>query len=191
MWIAVSGKMGVGKDYFAKHHLIPFIENTLKQKCLVVSFADVIKLNVMVHNNITIDMLSGDKTNEVRTLLREEGQGKKHVYGDDIWIRYTKAMGDLYMARGIDHIIITDLRFKNEYEFIKSMNGIVIRIDAPKRNERRLKKESSNIEQYNALANHISETELDNMEFDYTINNDKDSTIAIYNMFHIIFNKFI
>ena len=189
MWIGVSGKMGVGKDYFAKHYLIDFIENTLKQKCLVVSFADVIKLNVMVHNNITIDMLSGDKTNEVRTLLREEGQGKKQVYGDDIWIRYTKAMGDLYMARGIDHIIITDLRFKNEYEFIKSMNGVVIRIDAPKRNEKRLRKESSNIEQYNALANHISETELDNMEFDYTINNDKDSTIDIYNMFHMIFTQ--
>ena len=188
MWIGVSGKMGVGKDYFAKHHLIPFIETTLKQKCLVVSFADVIKLNVMVHNNITIDMMTGDKTNEVRTLLREEGQGKKTVFGDDIWIRYTKAMGELYMARGIDHIIITDVRFKNEYEFIKSMNGVIIRIDAPNRNEKRLRKESNNKEQYDALANHISETELDSMIFDHIINNDKDNMIHIYNMFHMIFN---
>ena len=188
MWIGISGKMGVGKDYFAKHHLIPFIENTLKKRCLVVSFADVIKLNVMVHNNITIDMIIGDKTNEVRTLLREEGQGKKQVFGDDIWIRYTKAMGDMYMARGIDYIIITDLRFKNEYEFIKSMNGIIIRIDAPKRNETRLRKESNNIEQYNSLANHISEIELDNMDFNYMINNDINSTIPIYNMFRNIFD---
>ena len=188
MWIGISGKMGVGKDYFAKHHLIPFIESSLKKRCLVVSFADMIKLNVMVHNNITIDMMTGDKTNEVRTQLREEGQGKKQIYGDDIWIRYTKAIGDMYMARGFDHIIITDVRFKNEYDFIKSMDGIIIRIIAPKRNEKRLRKESNNIEQYNALANHISETELDIIEFNYIVNNDIENTISIYNMFHIIFN---
>lgn len=189
MWIGISGKMGVGKDYFAKQYLIPFIEHTLKKKCLIISFADVIKLNIMVHNNITIDMLTGDKSNNVRTLLIKEGHDKKCIHGNDIWIRYTKAMGDLYMARGIDHIIITDLRFKNEYEFVKNMNGHVIRINAPRRNEIRLRKESNNEEQYNTLVTHISETDLDNIIFDHVIDNDVNTnTGVINNIFNIIFH---
>ena len=187
MWIGVSGKMGTGKDYIATSHLIPFIEKTLGKKCMIVSFADMIKINVMVHNNITIDMLTGDKTNEVRTLLRQEGQGKKRDFGDDIWIRYTKAIGDMYMARGIDYIIITDVRFKNEYKFIEDMNGVIIRINAPNRNETRLRRESNNDEQYMALKNHISETELDDCTFKYVINNDNDNITEIYNVFHNIF----
>jgi hypothetical protein len=55
--------------------------------------------------------------------------------------------------------IITDLRFPNEYEAIKSREGITIRVVRPGIN----------------LLDHPSETSLDNAEFDYTIVN--DSTI--------------
>lgn len=51
---------------------------------------------------------------------------------------------------------ITDMRFPNEYDAIKSKNGIVIRINRPGV----------------PVNDHPSETALDNFKFDYIINND-------------------
>jgi hypothetical protein len=62
--------------------------------------------------------------------------------------------------------IITDMRFKNEFEAVKSKGGITVRI------ERSGQKSS---------GNHPSETELDNAKFDYTIINDKDLGYLMYN----------
>jgi hypothetical protein len=186
MWIGISGKMGAGKDYFTEHYLVPYLENVLKEKCYIISFADMIKINIMVHHNLNYEQLYGNKTNDVRTLLRNEGQDAKKTCGDDIWIRYVKGFGEVQLKRGIKHIIITDVRFINEYEFIKSMNGIVIRIDAPQRTEKRLKYESMDIIQYEILKTHISEIELDDFAFEYIINN--DNTINIVNL-HLMFNK--
>lgn len=54
--------------------------------------------------------------------------------------------------------VITDVRFPNEARIIKENNGILIRVYRP------------NIPN----NNHISETALDNFDFDYVIHNDKD-----------------
>ena len=54
MIIGVSGKMGTGKDYFVENYVIKYIENTLKEKCLVLSFADMLKINLMVHHNVQL-----------------------------------------------------------------------------------------------------------------------------------------
>ncbi len=187
MWIGISGKMGSGKDYFAENFLIPFLEQTLKEKCIIISFADMIKINLMTFNDYDIKDVYVNKTNEVRTKLREEGQGKKEIYGNDIWIKYVKNWGNLHLSRGFKHIIITDVRFKNEYDFINSMDGVVIRINAPNRNHIRLMKESSNEEQYTQLKNHISEIELDDIKFEYIIEND-DKILNICKI-HSMFNK--
>ena len=53
--------------------------------------------------------------------------------------------------------IITDMRFLNEMEAVKKRNGITIRVNR-------------NLEE--SKDQHESETELDNAEFDYVINND-------------------
>ena len=191
MWIGISGKMGSGKDYFAENFLIPFLESTLKEKCIIISFADMIKINLMTFNDINLKDVYVDKTNEIRTKLREEGQGKKQLYGDDIWIKYVKNWGNLHLSRGFKHIIITDVRFKNEYDFVNSMDGVVIRINAPNRNHTRLLKESSNEEQYKELVNHISETELDSVPFKYVINNDEKvlNICRIHSIFNELFIK--
>jgi len=172
MIIGVSGKMGTGKDYFIENYIKPYIENKLKEKCLVLSFADMLKVNLMVHNNIKLNEFN-NKTPEIRQLLQYEGtENGRDKYGQDIWIRYIKAWSELHMSRGIKYIIISDVRFKNEYKFIKNNNGSIIRIDAPNRNEQRLRNESSNEKEYNKIKNHISEIDLDNMNFDIIINND-------------------
>ncbi len=171
--------MGTGKDYFIEHYLKPYIENKLNKKCLILSFADMIKINLMVHNNINLNELYGRKTPEIRRLLQLEGTEKgRHVFGDDIWINYVKAWSELHISRGIDYILIPDVRFKNEYDFIKqSFNntGIIFRMNAPNRNEKRLREESINDDNYEQIKNHLSEIELDDFKFDIIINNDDNN----------------
>jgi phosphomevalonate kinase len=174
MIIGVSGKMGTGKDYIIENYIKPFIENELGEKCIILSFADMIKINLMVHHNIQLDELYGRKTPEIRNLLQLEGTEKgRCVFGDNIWIRYVKAWYELHKSRGIKYILVPDVRFKNEYDFIKQ-NGIVFRINAPNRNEKRLRDESFNEENYNKIKNHQSEIELDDFKFDIIINNDNN-----------------
>ena len=62
-----------------------------------------------------------------------------------------------------EKVIITDLRFPNELEAIKKHNGITIRIN------RGLVERTGKMIQG---PEHISETALDNAEFDYVIEND-------------------
>ncbi len=170
MIIGISGKMGTGKDYFVDNYIIPYIEETLKEKYLVLSFADMLKVNLMVHHNIQLNELYGKKTPKIRELLQQEGTEKgRNIHGEDIWIRYVKAWSELYKSRGIKYIIIPDVRFKNEYNFIKENNGIVFRMHAPNRNKDRLLKENNN--NYD-IKNHLSEIDLDDINFDIIIDND-------------------
>ncbi len=180
MLIGVSGKMGTGKDYFVENYIKPYIENTLKEKCLVLSFADMLKINLMVHHNVQLNELYGHKTPKIRELLQQEGTEKgRNIHGEDIWIRYVKAWSELYMSRGIKYIIIPDVRFKNEYQFIKDNNGIVFRMHAPNRNNKRLLEENNN--NYD-IKNHQSEIDLDDIEFDIIIENDNNSNVNYYNI---------
>jgi len=157
MIIGISGKMGSGKDYYADKLLKKFV-NSIK-----ICFADQLKVIVATKYNIDIKLLFGDKTQEHRELLQETGQDERKI-DKKIWIKYTNNWIKLYQMRGFKYIIISDVRYKNEANYIKQKGGIVIRIHAPKRNLQRLQKENSN-------GNHISEIDLDDYKFDYTINN--------------------
>jgi len=66
--------------------------------------------------------------------------------------------------------ITTDLRFPNELEAIKQRNGITIRVDRPLQ---KMKNGMLKLK-HTSLTQHPSETALDDAEFDFTINNDKD-----------------
>jgi guanylate kinase len=173
MWIALSGKMGTGKDYIVNNIIKPFIENELNKKCIILSFGDMIKINLMTHNNIKLDELyNGNKSPYIRQLLQYEGtENGRNIHGDDIWIKYLYNWGLMHKSRGIDIIIIPDLRFKNEYLFLQSINALVIRINAPNRNELRLRKESNTEAEYNKIKNHLSEIDLDDIEFEHIIYN--------------------
>lgn len=50
---------------------------------------------------------------------------REHVY-DATWVDYT-----INRRRNCDLLLITDLRFPNEFNRVKNMNGICVRIDRP------------------------------------------------------------
>jgi hypothetical protein len=83
---------------------------------------------------------------EVRRLLQDLGVGARKVFGDNHWI--VEAFKDIDRSK---NYVVTDVRFENEAEFIKSFSGQIWRIKRP------------GIEAVNA---HVSESELDGYKSD-------------------------
>lgn len=184
MIIGIAGKMGCGKDYTCNNLVIPVLKH-YNQTFLQVSFADQIKINVMTKNDIQFDDVYVNKTKQTRRLLQIEGtENGRDILGKDIWIRYLHNWIKVHESRGTRNFICTDVRFLNEFDYIKKRGGIVIRIDAPQRNMERLLSESdgdSNI--LETLKKHRSECDLDNLSdnnFDLIIKNDQGSIISDY-----------
>lgn len=107
--------------------------------------------------NILADSIYNDYYLTIRQLMQSFGtQLMRTYFGDDIWIKST------LQQHFNENIIISDLRFKIEYENVKKKNGIVIYINRPEC----------------IPGNHASEKEvielLNNNKFDYVVDNSKD-----------------
>jgi len=76
---------------------------------------------------------------EVRRLLQNLGVAARETFGEDFWIDQAMAQACLH-----NDVVFPDVRFLNEFEAVKSENGMLIKIIRPGRE----------------AAGHISETEL-------------------------------
>lgn len=190
--IGISGKLGSGKDTIAK-----FLPDAMPSKGLRVTymaFADHIKVSVASRLGRNIMDFYDRKEPSDRKLLQEEGtENGRDKYGDDIWVNtlwnwsIVRAMRD-----GVDVIIVTDCRFPNEAEFIETHGGLVIRIDAPDRNELALQKESKgDVSAYNSISCHQSETALDDYAFKYRINNTIAAQATVMSQITPIITEFL
>lgn len=93
-----------------------------------------------------------EKAPEYRRLLQEVGTKSREFFGADVWVNScfgTMEVGHPY--------VITDVRFKNEAERIRSVGGAVFRVDRPG---------------VGPINDHVSEIEMDDWPFDATIEND-------------------
>ena len=168
--------MGCGKDYICNNMIIPILRGKNKNY-LQVAFADQIKINLMTKKNIAFEDVYIDKTHETRKLLQTEGtENGRDCLDENIWINYLHNWLTLYESRGVEYFICTDVRFLNEVEYIKKYGGILIKIDAPKRNLKRLLSESRGDNKImESIMKHKSECDLDGLSddsFDIIINND-------------------
>lgn len=179
--IAVSGKLGSGKDYIIENYILPCIHGRVSK----MAFADHIKINVASQQHLPLDiLLHGQKTAEVRHALQsagtEEGRDK---HGPDIWVNTLDNWIKLRQLRGddLEVVLVTDCRFPNEARWIEDNDGILIRIVAPDRNDATLLKEANGDEQvYTSIKTHISETALDNYTFRYVIDNSKEAAAGVH-----------
>ena len=160
MLIGITGKMGTGKDYILSNYILPYLKSK-NLTCLSLSFADQIKVNAMVKNNVSFEDVYINKTQESRRMLQLQGteQGR-NVLGEDVWIKYLDAWIKVYKNRGIQIFLNSDTRFQNELYYIKENDGFLIKMIAPKRNEKRLQLESKCD---NSIRNHSSECDLDDI----------------------------
>ena len=114
------------------------------------------------------------KDTETRKKLQEIGtEFGRNKYGEDIWIKIVYNWIKVYVSRGIKRFIITDVRFENEVNFIKQLNGIIIRVYAPDRNIIKLRQESNNNQDIiDKLQKHPSELYVKNFKgYKYFIDN--------------------
>jgi phosphomevalonate kinase len=173
--IGITGKLGSGKDYITNNVVIPVLEK-MNYRYLQCAFADQIKINVMSKNNITYEDVYENKTSESRRLLQTEGTEVGRSCDKDIWVKYLDNWVKVHSSRGINVFIISDVRFKNEYEFVKNNLGLMLKVVAPSRNESRLNRESQGDSGlYEKISKHASECDLDdyiNDKYDMVIMND-------------------
>ena len=157
--IGLLGHQGVGKNYISEK-ILPTILS--KKNYVVLAFAD--------HNKVF-----GEKDFETRRLLQlcgtEEGRNK---YGFDIWVKTMHNWIKVLSSRGVERFIISDVRFENEIEWIKSLVGIIIKIEAPERYKQRLINETNgDKEKMKEIMNHYSEINIDIIKnYDILIHND-------------------
>lgn len=104
----------------------------------------------------------------VREFLQKLGVAVRENVHGNFWVNglfseyknridYTDEEEPEEISRGFPNWIITDTRFKNETEAIKSRGGLLIRIDR--------------LENPFPRSSHVSETELDDYKFDMVVQN--------------------
>lgn len=174
-----SGKLGTGKNYIAERIFSKMLH---PKPTVVLAFADQIKIDGITKKGLDRDKCWNKKDKETRMALQKIGTEEgRDVFGNDCWTKNIKEWIIMHILRGIKRVIITDVRFYNEFDFIKSIGGTLIKVHSPKRNEIALRKESEeNGVDINAIKNHRSEIELDSGRlFDYTIYNDEEYNAPI------------
>lgn len=119
LFIGICGKMGSGKDYIADNVIIPILVD-YGVKYMKLNFADQLKVNVSVSHNIHIDKLTYSKTKDTRYILQDIGTHEKVVNGEDKWVKFFDAWAKMYELQGIECVICTDIRFRNEFEYMYS-----------------------------------------------------------------------
>jgi hypothetical protein len=96
-----------------------------------------------------VDEIGWEKAKQnrtVREMLQTTGVGARNVFGEDFWIN--QAFSGL---RDLDNVVITDVRFTNEADYLKSYPGSQL-----------WRVERNGVK---AVNSHVSETQLDNYPF--------------------------
>lgn len=158
MIIGITGKAGSGKDTFANYLMTYFIKKkkvyTIKHFATPLKECSAILLGIPSYE-LNKEEIKDYVLNDYNITIREFMQ----ILGTEI-IR--KINRDIFVDtlfrrnKGINNIIIPDVRFVNEAKAIKEKKGIIIKV---------IKKD----QQYSKIHEHESEIEMEEILADYTI----------------------
>lgn len=154
MKIALTGNICSGKSYLSK---ILAKKYDLK----IYSFAGKIK-------EIAHDLFNMDLNNKDRELLQNIADKMKEI-DSDIWIKYL-----MKSIQNQENIIIDDLRFPNELEYLKKAGFIIIRVSVSEnvRIERIKKLYPITYQQHIEGGKHNSESNVHKLNVDLEVNSD-------------------
>lgn len=147
--LGISGKMGSGKD--TVYQLIKHFLSPTKHVCKL-AFADALKLEVSKATGKPIEYIEQNKKH-FRLILQGWGSDfRRQLTSDDYWL--IQFLQQLQQLPSNAFVVVPDVRFENEYNLIRQLDGELWRI-----------------ERTGEPSTHISEQDLDYHTFDYTIHN--------------------
>jgi hypothetical protein len=135
--IAISGKATSGKTTAAKwlqdklggpskaqiiSFALPLKEKALADFGYAISAEDIVK-------NKTKEIDLGGRKTTVRQLLIDLGMLYRKL-DNDFWCRKGCALADTAILHGM-HAIIDDMRFPNEYDMLRDMGAVLVRVERP------------------------------------------------------------
>ena len=179
MVVAFAGKAGSGKDYTATA-----VQKRLEEDGLVVArarFSDTLKDLVAAVLGISRKELDAvkdgrdgpEKADKMRRLLQTVGTEGFRAYDEDVWVRRMEyQMMNLKTLNPMpDVVLITDLRLPNEFDFIRSLGGTTVLVEAP----------AGLLRTSGKTAQHASEVGLDSYRdrFDVVLYEDRRGPDAI------------
>lgn len=154
--ICISGKAGAGKDTFGE-----FMKEAAEAegyRVLIAHYADLVKYVCK-----TFFGWDGVKDVEGRTLLQSVGTDTVRRQNPDFWVNFIISMLRFFPDRW-DFVILPDLRFENEYSRFVEEEFDVYSV--------RIMRGRFQTALTNTQLEHISETALDDYDFDYIVHND-------------------
>lgn len=159
--VAITGKRGSGKDTAARG-----LTSDYGLYFQQMSFADPLREIIEIVYGITmqemldpilkeqpLDRYPFKSPREILTLIGTEGF--RNLIADDTWVQ-------AFLRRAQKHkrVVIADLRFLNEEKALREAGAIIVRIINPNRVDT------------DAISQHRSETEMDQIIPDFTVVND-------------------
>jgi hypothetical protein len=202
--LGVSGKLGVGKNYITEHYIVPKLIRQLSNIDVqyvpyFFSFGTQVKIELysrdtsssLEYNNLFVNK-SRDSRSSLQKYATENG---RDVYRKDMWIRAI----DMWIKVQLNNLnvinthlttklvpifVVEDVRFENEYNYIKSNSGILVLVESFQRNFQKNLSELIDNDKNNI---HESEKGLEHLEFHLRLNNDPVNSDSI----EFIIDKFI
>ena len=145
--IAISGKARSGKDTVGDYI------KSQRPNSQILKFATPLKQSADgIQKSLGLEVCKDP------VLMQSLAKTLKSRYGEDVFVDQLSHKLVKCEDKKIS-VIITDLRFLNEYSLLSKLGFILLRINRPNR-------------EIDRDPNDISETELDNCKFDYYIEND-------------------
>jgi hypothetical protein len=121
--IGICGLKKSGKDTVASI----LSRALLPQRTVRIGFADALKEEVARSLGVTPDYINSNKDN-FRLILQGWGTDfRRKLHGEDYWIQKWLSKVAKW-PDDVDNILVPDVRFQNEYDVIKELNGVIIRV---------------------------------------------------------------
>ena len=159
--IAICGKMGAGKSYFAKE-----LKKYLSSKDTNNKDFFITSISSGVYK-IAKDYFGMNPQNKDRKLLQEIGTKMREI-NDKVWFNYLMSNLKDHLSETNSFMIVDDCRLENDFHYFKNNNFYMIKLDIDNElQEKRIKSTYLEQDWNNHLLNrnHVSEKEIDNIPY--------------------------
>ena len=99
--------------------------------CIELAYGNFVKQEVAMALGITVEHINKNKE-KFRTILQWWGTEWRRMEDKDYWIRKLESkLGEIMRDGKVEVVIITDVRFLNEYKYINTIGGVLVRVTRP------------------------------------------------------------